>query len=155
MSVVYIDQEELRILLNRFEVPVDLECQAGQIIVTGSYRLLGEKEFQAVLRFQKIRGTSIVFKIIRTQPSFGVLDAFIKRTVFHWLEKSGYMAANEMEALGIDYPFITVEGRKLPAVQRALEYLTIDGIDFESEGIRLRFRLRPAIEQESVEHERA
>lgn len=154
MSEVYIDQKELRVLLDRFDVPVDLECEAGQITVTGSYRLLGEKEFRAVLRFQKIRGTSILFKIIRTRPSFWVLDSFIKRSAFHWLQKSGYISDGELELVEIDYPFITFEGGNVPAIRQVLEYFTIDGIDFESEGIRLRFHTRPAIERESVEQER-
>lgn len=153
MSEVYIGQNELGELLRRFDVPVELECQPDQIRVTASYRLLGEKGFRAVLRFQKIRDASIIFNIIDTQPSFWVMDSLIKRTVFHWLQKSGYISDGELNMLEIQYPFFTVDGGKVPAVRQMLEYLTVDGIDFESGGIRLRFHVRPAGEREPVEQE--
>jgi len=153
MSEVSIDQNELGELLRRFDVPAELECQPDQIRVTASYRLLGEKALRVVLRFQKIRDASIIFKIIDTQPSFWVLDSLVKRTVFHWLQKSGYISDGELDMLEIQYPYITIDGGKVPAVRQMLEYLAIEGIDFESGGIRLRFHVRPARERKPVEQE--
>lgn len=141
MADIYITGNELIELSRQTDLPMEVEYHEGHLILTGSYRLVIQTQFKLDLVFQKMSGTHLVFEIVDSNPSFGILDSIIKSSVFHWIQKSSFIPSEAQEMLSIDYPFITIDLSGLPGFKGMFDYLSVDGVDFEEAGIRVRFHL--------------
>jgi|GEM_PF-2332481 len=141
MAEIFITGEEVGELSGQAELPVELQYRDHHLVVTGSYRVVVQKQFRLTLAFQKLSGPRLMFEIVDSAPSFGMLDSIIKSSLFHWLQKSAMMPSEAREILSVEYPYITIDITVLPGLDGLFDYLTVEGIDFEESGIRMRFHL--------------
>lgn len=150
MAEFFITGNELSTLSRRLELPVELEYHDHHLVVIGNYRIVVQKQFQLRLAFLKMAGTRIIFEIVESTPSFGMLDAMIKSSLFHWMQKFKTGSSESGELLSIEYLFVTIDIATLPGVDGIFDYLAVEGIDFEETGIRVRFQLQAATQSVSV-----
>jgi len=128
---------DLEALSDKTDLPVTISYAAGEIIVSGSFRHLWEQQFFARLSFVKFTGDQLLLKITESKPSFGAVDALIKSWVIN------KMTAGNSPFLEINFPVATVDVEMFPGIESLLRYVSILGIDFRDDGIRVNVEIAP------------
>jgi len=139
MSELYLSQSSLQNLAEQLELPVQLDYHNGCLVIIGSYDLLGKRQFQVDLGFEKIVDTKIILKIVDTRPAVNFLGSTFKRWILNLSQQFGLLPEKAANAMTIDFPYVTVHGEEIQQIRQALKFCVVKGVDFDPEGIRLRF----------------
>ena len=135
MAEINVKAGDIEHLAHEADLPFTLGYLDQTFVVHGAFRHLWEQQFFARLEFAKFTGSRLLFRVIESKPSFGVLDSLLKS----WLVNR--LMPSQPKFLKIQYPIITIDIGVFPQMATMLKYAEIRGIHFETDGVRIEFEV--------------
>ncbi len=133
MAELFVDAEELEALLLQADLPFTIHYQNGQIVISGRVEKMLGLRYQAMAEFRKLSDDHLTLEVVETKPSVGPIDDWVKSKLFQFLDENEKLPAN------FYYPYISIDLRAISGWDLLKNWVTITGMDFESDGIRVRF----------------
>jgi len=133
MAELFLTSEELYRLAKRASLPFKIQYLDGQLVISGTVEKIIVIRFRVKAEFRKLANNQLTLEVVETSPSAGALGDWLKSQLFKWLDDNENLPAHFF------YPYISVDLRALPGWEVVSDWITVTGVEFEPQGIRITF----------------